>query len=273
MYITLIPKEWKLSKNWEKQIKFLRDRLKEENLNIEERKAIKNYTKVFKEPLFFKHDIETYKTGRVYAKYVLLPNKAINGIYLKKLFVPRKDYVFVSFDFTTSQIRHMASYLDLEWLKEIFNQDIDVYQKYANETGINKRSIAKIIMLTLSFGGNENTIRNKFEDELDEKTIKKAVEIYDEWFKMKNKTYKQRVEFNHIIQRREVEFFKKKLIKLYQKQNKKFYLHAFIHDDVICEVHKDHLDHIENIKKFLEKNKDVKMKVKVSISDTFQFKS
>ena len=47
----------------------------------------------------------------------------------------------------------------------------------------------------------------------------------------------------------------KKLIRLHEKSGEKFALHAFIHDEIICEVHKDHLTHIEKNKKLLRKKR------------------
>ena len=177
---------------------------------MEERKSIKRYIKIFKEPLTFEHNLTTYKTGRIFSKYVLLPNKDVCGINFKSLIVPRKGYVFVSFDFSASQIRHMAVLYDIEWLKEMFKKDLDVYVEYAKETGIEERKTAKIIMLLLSFGGSRNTIENKFGEILSEEKIDKAIEVYDDWFKTKGKKYKERVQLNYEIQKEEVEFFQEK---------------------------------------------------------------
>ena len=49
---------------------------------------------------------------------------------------------------------------------------------------------------------------------------------------------------------------------LYKTQGKKYMLHAFIHDDIIVEVHKEHLDQIPKIKRYLERYKKVTMKNK-----------
>lgn len=268
----LSTKEWNLVPNWKSEIEKLTSKLANKDLNIEDRKAIKNFTKRFKEPLFFKHDTTTYKTGRIYAPYVLLPNKKIMGVYLKDLIVPEKDYFFVSFDFSSSQIRHIAVYKELDWLKEMFEKGIDIYEEFSKKANINNRDRAKIIMLILMFGGDSNTIENKFGLELGNDVAEKAVEIFDEWFDTKDLSYQEKVALNHYIQAKEVEYFKKKMIYIHKKQNKEFRLHAFIHDEVIMEIHKDHMEHVEKIKKYLEKNTEIKMEAKVSISKTFQMK-
>ena len=268
----LSTKTWNLKKDWKKVFDELNEKRKNEELDPEEIKSVKRYIKNFKEPLTFKHDLETYKTGRIFADYVLLPNKPIHNIYLKKLIIPEKDYVFVSFDFKSSQFRHIAEYLNIKWLKKDFEKGVDIYEKFSKLTGLNDRDRAKIIMMILTFGGGKKTLERKYVLDLEDETIEKINEVYNEWFHAEEKTYKEKVELNHIIQRKEADFFKRKMITLYKKQNKKYRLHAFIHDDIICEVHKDHLDHIEKIKKFLEKYKPVKMELEVRISDTFQFK-
>jgi len=266
----LSHKEWKLKENWKKEVDFLKNKIGK--VEQEENKSIKRYIKIFKEPLTFEHDLTTYKTGRIYAKYVLLPNKPICGILLKELIVPKKGYSFVSFDFESSQIRHIAVELNIQRLKTFFEEDKDVYEEYAKEIGISERKIAKTILLLLNFAGTKRTIIKKFGDDISEKKIDKAIEIYEKWFKKKAIYNQEKIKFNHRIQKREVEFFKKKLNKLYEKQNDFFNLHAFIHDEIICEIRDDHFEYIEKIKKYVEKNKEVKMKTKIKISKNFQFK-
>ena len=51
-----------------------------------------------------------------------------------------------------------------------------------------------------------------------------------------------------------------KLCKIYKNQDHRFQLHAFIHDEIILEVHKEHLYMIDIIKEYLEKYKKIKWK-------------
>jgi DNA polymerase I-like protein with 3'-5' exonuclease and polymerase domains len=264
----LSRKEWCLRNDW-KQVKEYLDKNAKE---MEDIRSIKRYKFMFKQPLFFEHDLTTYKTGRIFSKYVLLPNKPILNIYIKKLIVPREDYIFVSFDFSGSQMRHLAAYKNLKKVKEIFEKDLDIYTEFAKETGIHNRDLCKNIMLPLSFGGTKKTLERNFILELNEDEISKATKVYQEWFEVDIDSYESNVKLSHTAQRLEVDFMKRKLIRLYEKSGEKFALHAFIHDEIICEVHKDHLTHIEKIKNYLEKNKSIKMRVKVKKSDTFQFK-
>jgi len=264
----LSTKEWNLKPNWKSEIEKLTSKLANPDIDMNDVRAIKNYTKRFKEPLFFKHELGVYKTGRVYAPYVLLPNIPIAGLYLKDLIIPEKDYVFVSFDFSASQMRHIADYLQLDWLIQWFEEDKDVYEEFAKRIKTD-RATAKTIMLLLSFGGGRNAIEEKFEW-LEDEIIDNALDLYEQWFQNGDMTFEEKVKLNHTIQRIEVDFFIKKMCYIYSKQNKEFRLHAFIHDEIIMEIHKDHLDHIEKIKKYLEKNKGVKMKVKTTIMHTFQ---
>lgn len=264
----LSEKEWHLRSDWKQIKKYLDENAKE----MEDIRSIKRYKFMFKQPLFFEHDLTTYKTGRIFAKYVLLPNKAILDKYIKELIVPRDDYIFVSFDFSGSQMRHLAAYKNLKKVKEIFEKDLDIYTEFAKETGIHSRQLCKNIMLPLSFGGTKRTLERNFVLELDEKEISKAIKVYQDWFEVDINDYENNVKLSHIAQRLEADFMKRKLIRLHEKSGEKFALHAFIHDEIICEVHKDHLTHIEKIKNYLEKNKSIKMKVKVKQSKTFQFK-
>jgi DNA polymerase I-like protein with 3'-5' exonuclease and polymerase domains len=264
----LSKKEWNLRKDWKQVKQYLDENVRE----MEEKSALKRYKFLFKEPLFFEHDQTTYKTGRIFAQYVLLPNKPIANTYLKKLIIPKKGYVFVSFDFSASQMRHLAVYKNLTKIKAIFDNDLDVYDEFGKETNIHDRGLCKKIMLTLSFGGTKETLKNNFVLELNDEDIENVTKVYEEWFKVDVQDYKNNVKLSHIAQRTEADFMKKKLIRLFEKQSEKYNLHAFIHDDIICEVNKNNLEHIEKIKKFLEKNEEIKMKVKVEISETFQFK-
>jgi hypothetical protein len=267
----LSKKQWFLSKEAPNLIKRLTSKL-EENIEDEEKKAIKRYLKDFKEPIFFEHDLTTYSTGRIFAKYVLWPNKAILDVYIKKLIVPRKDYFFVSFDFKASQIRHLAVHYELDIVKKIINDGRDIYTVFGKECGIEERNIIKKIILLLSYGGNKTTIEREFSFDLTDNQIEKAIKLYDSWFATDGLNYSERVQLSHYIQRKEAEFLKEKMIRMVEKQNEFWCLHAFIHDDIICEIHKDHLYQINKIKKFLEKNKEIKMEVEVKTSETFQFK-
>ena len=262
----LSNKKWELVHCWEDEIDFLKSKLKDPNIDMDTTRAIKNYTKIFKQPLVFKHDLTTYKTGRIYARYVLLPNKPILNIYLKELIVPKEDYLFVSFDFKASQIRHMALYKDLQNIKEMFEKRIDPYNQFAKELNIT-RNEAKLSILLLSYGGSEATIQK----ELPLLNSKKICKLYNKWFETENDTYSEKVKLNHIIQKLEVDFFKEKLLYLYEKQDHRFNLHAFIHDDIILEVRRDYLFIISTIKEYLEKSEEIPMEVDVKISTSFQF--
>jgi DNA polymerase I-like protein with 3'-5' exonuclease and polymerase domains len=264
----LSKKEWNLRSDWKQVKKYLDENAEE----LEDIRSIKRYKFIFKEPLFFEHNLTTYSTGRIFAKYVLLPNKAILGKYLKELLVPEKDYFFASFDFSGSQMRHLAVYKNLEKVKEIFEKDLDIYTEFAKETGIHDRKLCKDIMLTLSFGGTKNTLKNNFPLDLTFEDIEKATKIYEEWFEIDVEDYQNNVKLSHTAQKLEADFMKEKLIKLYEKSGYEFRLHAMIHDDIVCEIHKNHIEKVEKIKKFLEKNDSIKMKVKTKISNSFQFK-
>lgn len=267
----LSEKEWRLKSNYELIMKrFNQLAYTSKDMNVI--RAVKNYGKIFKKPLKFPHDETTYKTGRIYARYVLLPNKAIEGIYLKELIIPEKNYVFVSFDYKTSQIRHLAIEKNLIKIKEIINSDKDIYEEFAKSTGINNREQAKTILLLLNYGGSINTIDKQFELTFSEEELLKIEQIYKEWFEATEETYEEKVELSHKIQKREAKYLKGKLKGLFQKQDERYRLHAFIHDQIIIEIHKDHLYLINDIKKYLERSKDgVKMKVEVKQSDSFQF--
>lgn len=262
----LSNKEWTLKSDWKKQINKLKEHLKTTK-DMDITRAIKNYSKIFKEPLTFEHDLTTYKTGRIYARYVLLPNKPILDIYLKELIIPKKDYIFVSFDFKASQIRHLAIHKQLDNIIDIINSGEDIYEVFAKELEIT-RNEAKLCMLLLSYGGSQETIKKEL-PLLDAEEIENK---YNKWFKTENDTYEEKVKLNHEIQRLEVEFFKKKLTYIFNKQDHRFNLHAFIHDDIILEIHKDHLYLIKIIKRYLEKYSKIRMEVEIKTSQTFQFK-
>ncbi|NCU41505.1 MAG: hypothetical protein EOM19_02135 [Candidatus Moranbacteria bacterium] len=264
----LSKKEWYLRKDWKQIKEYLVDNAKEE----EDIKSIKRYGFLFKEPLFFEHDLTTYKTGRMFARYVLLPNKAILGKKIKELIVPSEGYFFASFDFSGSQMRHLAVYKDAKKVKEIFEKEQDIYLEFAKETGIHDRDLCKKIMVTLSFGGKRSTLEKNFFMELEDFEIEKAISVYEEWFEADVEDYENNVKLSHTAQRLEADFMKKKITRLYEKGGEKFKLHAMIHDEVICEIKQDSIEYVEKIKKFLEKNNSIKMKVKTTTSTNFQFK-
>lgn len=264
----LSNKEWNLATDTEEQISKLKEQVKN-STNMDLKRAVKNYTKYFKRPLYFKHEFGIYKTGRLFAQYVLFPNKKVGDIYLKELIIPEEGYVFVSFDYRTSQIRHMAVYRNLKEVKNIVEKE-DIYTKFSIESGVNNRDIAKLTMLILSYGGSEETIKEKF-PQIDQKYIKNMVNIYDQWFQTENMSYEEKSKLAGTIQEIEMNFFKRKLKTLYNMQNEKWRLHAFIHDDIILEIKEEHLEEIPKIKRYLEHYKKIKMEVEVKISKTFQF--
>ena len=133
-YLSL--KQWNLVSDFKEKI----EQVTSKSLTKEEQQQVTNYTKYFKEPLKFQHNLTTYKTGRIFAQYVLFPNKEISGLFLKELIIPNEGYVFVSFDYTASQIRHLASYKNIKWLIDFFNKDEeDIYEKFAKETQLTRK--------------------------------------------------------------------------------------------------------------------------------------
>jgi len=62
----LSKKEWYLRSDWQQVKKYLDENAKE----MEDIRSVKRYRFMFKQPLFFEHDLTTYKTGRIFAKYV-----------------------------------------------------------------------------------------------------------------------------------------------------------------------------------------------------------
>lgn len=264
----LSNKEWRLVDDAEIKIKELKLMAKNStNMNL--KRAVKNYTKYFKRPMYFEHKFGVYKTGRLFAQYVLFPNKKVGDIYLKELIIPEENYVFVSFDYKTSQMRHLAVFRELDEVKQIIEKE-DIYERMSKESGLNNRDIAKTSMLILSYGGSLETIVEKYPDVELEK-VTKLVKIYEKWFKTEGMTFEEKSKLAGTIQQIEMNFFKRKLKTLLNRSSDKWRLHAFIHDDIILEIHKSYLKEITEIKKYLEKNDKIKMEVEVKISDTFQF--
>lgn len=264
----LSNKEWNLATDTEEQISKLKEQVKN-STNMDLKRAVKNYTKYFKRPLYFKHEFGIYKTGRLFAQYVLFPNKKVGDIYLKELILPEEGYVFVSFDYRTSQMRHLAVFRELDEVRHIIEKE-DIYERMSKESGLNNRDIAKTSMLILSYGGSLETIVEKYPDVELEKVMK-LVKIYEKWFKTEGMTFEEKSKLAGTIQQIEMNFFKRKLKTLYNMQNEKWRLHAFIHDDIILEIKEEHLEEIPKIKRYLEHYKKIKMEVEVKISDTFQF--
>lgn len=261
----LSNKQWLLKPNFQDTINKLKQQSKESK-DMDLKRAVKNYTKYFKEPLYFEHDTKTYKTSRVFAQYVLFPNKSINGVQLKSLIIPESNYYFVSFDFKTSQIRHMAYIRNIKKIKDMINNDIDIYEEFAKKLEIDRKS-AKLAILLLSYGGSSSTLEN----ELNTGKYREIEDLFNDWFQTESMTYEDKVKLNHVIQKTEANYLKRKMIKLLNSQNDKWRLHAFIHDEIILEIHENHLDEIDKIKNYLEKYKKIKMKVEVRISKSFQF--
>lgn len=260
----LSTKTWFLRKDYKEVLK----NLEKSELSDEERKQFNNYSKIFKDVLRFNHDTKTYNTQRIYAKYVLLPNKPINGIYLKELIIPEPGYVFVSFDYKTSQIRHLASYLGINWLLEAFKDpNYDIYQNLAKIVKIPRKQ-AKLALLLLMYGGNEKTIMKQI-PELSKETAKQLVKQHEEWFDLGEYNYKERKELARTIQKIEAEFIKEKLKTLYKMQDMTTRLHSVTHDEIVMEIHKRHLGMAYFIKEKLE---EPNMVVEMKKSETYQFK-
>lgn len=265
----LSNKKWNLTPDFRMKLKDLN----KQDLDPEQRKQYNNYVKYFKEPLYFEHDLTTYKTGRIFAQYVLFPNKPIGNLYLKELIIPDKDYMFVSFDYSASQLRHLAVLNNAELFLRHFNEETeDIYQRIANYFRT-ERNTAKTIMLLLMFGGNENTIINKF-PEISLKKAKGMVETHSKWFNLGEYNYNERKKLAHKIQKIESNFIKEKLIKLYEiiGHGEEFKIHSVIHDEIVLEVKKiDDMINLDSIIRILTEHPKVKMEIKTKIANTYQF--
>ena len=264
-YLSL--KQWNLVSDFKEKI----EQVTSKSLTKDEQQQITNYAKYFKEPLRFEHNLTTYKTGRIFAQYVLFPNKEISGLNLKELIIPNKGYVFVSFDYTASQIRHLASYKNIKWLIDFFNKDEeDIYEKFAKETQLTRKE-AKLLLILLLYGGDEKTIINNFPN-MKEEQAKEIIKTHERWFEIEGYDYEAKSRLARTIQQIEADFIKEKMAYIYRKQDLTHNLHAVLHDEIVLEIHKDHLDLKDKLKRFLEKHPKVKMKVKVKESNTFKFK-
>lgn len=260
----LSNKSWNLEKNYKNKLK----EIEKSKLTKDEKKQFKNYSKYFKEPLKFQHNQRTYKTGRIFAQYVLFPNKPINNYYLKELIVPEKDYVFVSFDYKASQIRHLAKLQKSKYILNIINNtNNDIYEEIAKDFKEDRNTTKKIVLL-LMFGGNEDTIVKDFPNISKEKAIE-IRKIHEKIFNLKPYNYNERKQLANLIQKIEANFIKEKLIMLFDIQNLYIRLHAVIHDEIIMEIHKDYLSIVETIKEILVIS-DIKMEISTKVSTTFQ---
>lgn len=200
-------------------------------------------------------------------------------IQVRKCFVPRKDYCFVMIDYDQQEFRLMIDYAgDTQLIHRIVNDGEDVHQATGDMMGVS-RKFAKSLNFGLLYGmGEEELARLLKVDRGTARDLKlryfshmpkverllthikqtartrKFIRTWTGrklWFPKQELCYKAP---NHLIQGGCADITKRAMIALEDKLTRYFDANLLIqvHDELVFEVHKDHLDIIPDIKHTME---------------------
>ena len=211
-------------------------------------------------------------------------------ISLRRLIVPRDNYYLVSFDYSQMEVRVFLSYIQNDDVKALLTKnDVDFHgeaAKLAFKVDENHkdykyyRQTAKAITFGTIYGiGNTKlaTQLNVSPKEAGEykqryfKGIKGSKEFFDSvvkavekrgWIKNRyGRIYKIDKNFgykgvNYLVQGTSADIMSERMIEIYNYlESKKSNLLLQVHDEIICEIHKDEVETVPNaIVKLLEQN-------------------
>ena len=211
-------------------------------------------------------------------------------IAMRRLFIPRKDYTLIGFDYSQMEVRVFLSYFRNETIDELLNKsDVDFHGE-AGKLAFNTtedaddfkfyRQMAKAITFGTIYGIGRNKLalqlgttpyeagqykKRYFEGlEGSKEFFDKVVETVEDrgWIRNrygrvyridKNLAYKG---VNYLVQGTSADIMSERMIAVDEfLQDKKSNMLLQIHDEIICEIHKDELKTIPfKIKELLETN-------------------
>lgn len=207
------------------------------------------------------------------------PKQEEDGLpyYIRKCFIPRKDYIFYMIDYDQQEFRVMLDYAGEKKLIREVNDGADVHQatadllkiprkqaktiNFATAYGVGVRELAKQLSISVREAGN---IRYDYFSKLPkvkvflEKVAQKAKNrgyIFN-WAGRKNHLSDPRFAYkmpNHLIQGSCADILKFAMNEIYDfLADKKSNMLVQVHDELLFEIHKDEIHIIDNLKNIME---------------------
>ena len=225
-------------------------------------------------------------------------------IAIRRLFIPRKDYSLIGFDYSQMEVRVFLSYLQNEEIDALmYKDDIDFHGETAkNAFNIGEdhsefkfyRQMAKNITFGIIYGiGNKRLAsqlrtspqeasaykKKYFQGISGAKTfidrVSKTIEQRG-WVKNRyGRLYQIPSEFaykgvNYLVQGTSADILNERMIKVYDYlKDKKSNILLQIHDEILCEIHDDELRELPlQIQRLMEENSlDIPLKVDIDVCE------
>jgi len=211
-------------------------------------------------------------------------------IAIRRLFIPRKDYALIAFDYSQMEVRVFLSYFQNDEIKQLLaRSDIDFHGEAAklafNVEANDKefkfyRQMAKAITFGTIYGIGSNKLALQLGTSAKQALaykrkyfagLKGSKEFFDSvvqavtvrgWIKNRyGRVYKIPTNLgykgvNYLVQGTSADILNERIIEIYKYlQDKKSNILLQVHDEIICEIHKDELETIPyEIKKLMEIN-------------------
>lgn len=194
---------------------------------------------------------------------------------VRKCFIPRKDYKFVMFDYNQMEYILMLDYAgEMNLIKEI-KAGLDVHEAAGKLAGIS-RAKAKVLNFLFLYGGGTklladkleipfrkaSTLKNKYFSNLPKikGLVKEIARVAEERGHIKNwlgRRYYFKESFykapNYLIQGGCADIVKLAMLKIDELlEPYKSSMLVTIHDEILCEIHKDEEHLVPKIKKIME---------------------
>jgi len=214
----------------------------------------------------------------------------INQVSIRRLFIPRKNYSLVGFDYSQMEVRVFMSYFRNKTIDEILNKgDVDFHSEAAKLAfGVDEsserfkeyRQAAKAITFGTIYGIGNNKLSQQLNTTPKEagkykkqyfEGMKGSKDFFDEvvrtvairgWIKNRyGRKYRINPDFaykgvNYLVQGTSADLLSERMLKVDNYlEDKKSNILLQVHDEIICEVHDSELNEIPpNIQNLLQEN-------------------
>lgn len=218
--------------------------------------------------------------------------------YVRKCFVPRKDFCFVMIDYDQQEFRLMLDYAGEKELIEEINNGADVHQATANMVGVSRKE-AKTLNFALLYGmgikklsermgislEEARTLREKYFARLPkvQKFIKDVMDggayygFVFNWFGRRCHIHEPDEAYklpNHLIQGGCADVMKIGMNRIHDfLASYKSRMLVSVHDELVFEIHKTELDVVPSLKEIMEEVYPAKNGMKLTCSVEHSWKS
>ena len=225
-------------------------------------------------------------------------------IAIRNLFIPRDDYKMIAYDYSQMEVRVFMSYVNNEEMNELMKQDNVDFHGEAAKIAFNIteddpqfkffRQLAKSITFGVIYGIGKDKLALQLNTTPDEaaqykntylenmkgsrkffNSVIKKIQTHGQVRNKYGRVYKVPSEFgykgvNYLIQGTSADIMSERMVAVAEYlKDKKSNLLLQVHDEIICEVHKDEVDSVASeIRKLMKDNTlDIPLEVDMEVCD------